>query len=554
MDIFAIEATVRELAEKLIGARINKIHQPGSEEILFRLWHRGEDLRLLISASPQLSRIHLTGDSFPNPFTPPRFCQLLRARLSRLTGIEQVAGERIVKFTFSGKEGASYVLMAELLGRHANLVLVDRQGQIVDAMKRVSGEGARRRLLPGLPYVLPPEPERFFLADGLPETMPTGDFEHWLMQNLSPMSPLMARDLAEGMEQGREPREVLDRFRRDWRNGEWRPAIGLLRGKEILSVLPLRYLSLENARFFPTVSEAAAAFYLPRALFSGAIGERDELVKVVRKGLKRLASRLEKIALQRVSAEDSDAQRRIGELLLANLHRLSKGANQVVLEDFFQDPPAPITIPLDPRLSPQENAEQYFKGFKKGKRGIGHLARRIEETRAEQEWLEQVALSLDEAEAPQELGAIREELETAGLIRPRKGPVGRNRAADPKQGVRRLETPMGNVVLWGKNNRTNDHVSKHVAGPEDLWFHAHQMPGCHLVLKAGFKAEDIPESEILFAASIAAGFSRGRNAGKVEVMVSQGKWVHKPKGARPGLVTVERYRTVVVRPFRPELV
>jgi predicted ribosome quality control (RQC) complex YloA/Tae2 family protein len=555
MDIFFIEAVVFELAEKLPGARVNKVFQPNQDDIILRLWTGRENLRLLVSASPRLCRIHLTTRTYPNPFSPPRFCQLLRSRLSEVSSVQQVHEERIVRIGFQGRDEKDYFLMAELLGLHANLILVDAEGKIVDALKRVEDAKSGRRILPGLSYQPPFAPSRHSLGNALPDVSKNcpscNAFQKWLLANISPMSPLVAKDLAAGVERGLAPQEALASLRRTWLEKDFRPVVGTLEGKEFLSPFPLQTLALENPAYFPMPSAAADYFYYSLALQVGGIGDRAELEEAVRKAAKRLSARLEKIKKEQIKVKDFDSRRRMGDLLLANLHRLHRGMSEVVLEDFYSKPPAPITIKLDTMLTPQQNAEHYFKGFKKEKRGVAHIARRLDETLEEKRWLEEVSLALEEIEEPGELLAIRRELEEAGIVQVKSEPAGKKFQNDPKEQLRKAETPGRLVFYWGKNNRTNDYVSKYLTAPDDLWFHAYNMPGCHLVLKKGKDGEAIPEEDILFAASVAAAYSRGKNDGKVEVMVTEGKWVRKPKGSRPGLVAVEHYRTLVVRPFRP---
>lgn len=546
MDLITIEAVVCELRDKVRGAAVNKIHQPGPHDIVLRLWNGRENLRLLLSASPRASRLHLTAANLPNPAVPPRFCQLLRSRLSRLLEIERLPGERIVRLLFAGAEGSHCTLVAELLGAHANLILLDGTGRIVDALHRGEGEG--RAVLPGRRYAPPEAPPRFDLEVGLPEIPADGDLRAWLLETVTPMTQLVAADLAAAVAQGVGPRQALERFRGRWLERGFRPCLGLWQGRAVLAALAPEYLSLENPQSFAGASEAADTFYAESAeeeLFSGG---RGELERVVRKSLQRLEKRLRNIEAERDRSRDHERQRQLGDLLLANLHHVKRGMAEVALDDWYADPPASVTIPLDPALSPQENAERYFRRHRKGKRGLEHTERRQAETRAEIEWLEGVALALEEAEDSTEVQEVRQELESAKLLQARPAPPGRSRPTAPETAVRQATSPGGFLLFWGRNNRSNDHVSRQLTGPDDLWFHAHNMPGCHLVLKRGEKGGEVPEGDVLFAASVAAAHSRGKDAGKVEVMVTEGRWVRRPKGGRPGLVTVERYRTVVVRP------
>lgn len=549
MDILCIDAVVRELRATVRGAAVSKIHQPGPADLVLRLWTGRENLALFLSAAPRTSRLHLTTAKFPNPAAPPRFCQLLRSRLSRLLEIERLAGERIVRLFFAGSAGERWTLVAELLGTHANLLLLDNQGRIVDVLHRGEGEG--RAVLPGGPYRPPDGASRIDLAAGVPEVPADVPFCAWLLANVTPMTALLAEDLEAGVAAGLARQEVLARFRRRWLDGEFTPILGEWKQHCVFSAFSPEYLQLENARTFVNPSAAADAFYSGTGQVELFGGGRPELERLVRRGLARLERRLEQIEAERVKTSNFERQRELGDLLLANRHRLRRGLSEIVLDDWFAEPPVPVHIGLDPALTPQENAEAYFRRHRKGKRGQEHIERRRVETLSEISWLEGVAFALDTAETPTEFAALRHELFAAGMLRARPEPGRKNRLAEPREQLGRVLSPGGYQLVWGRNNHSNDYVSRQLAGADDLWFHAHNLPGCHLVLKRGERSEVVPETDILFAAAVAAAHSRGGNAGKVEVMVTEGKWVKKPKGARPGLVTVERYRTVMVRPEKP---
>ncbi|BCA79998.1 NFACT family protein [Desulfuromonas sp. AOP6] len=556
MDIFAIAAMVRELEEVLPGALIRKIYQPDAEDIILRLWNRNGDSRLLLSTFPRASRLHLTEKTFPNPASPPRFCQLLRARLSRLLAIEQIPGERVVQLTFAGKDDKHYRLMAELLGGRSNLILVDADGGVVDCLKRETHALGERALMPGIPYRLPEARPRTLLSD-VPLTVPEAfrqadDFEGWLKREVAPMTPVVARDLAAGVRLGLPPEVVLESFRKRWLFEPLVPQIVEIEGKSLLLPFDVQFLEVSSQRTFASFAAAADCFYGEREGATGNAGGKEEMQEAVRRGLKRLDRRLQKLDQEQEGLTELDRQRQLGELLVANLYRVRRGMNEITVEDYHAQPPCPITIGLDPLLTPQENAECYFRRFKKGRRGEIHLLRRLDEAREQKEWLQEMLYALDEADTAEELVAIRTELEEAGLIRTSaRWSGGRRRPSDAREQVRRLQSPGGFTICWGKNNRTNDYVSRQLTADDDLWFHARDMPGAHVVLKREQHAGDIPAEDRLFAARIAAGYSRGKDETKVEVMVAEGKAVHKPKGARPGLVTVSRFSSVLVPPLRP---
>lgn len=548
MDILYIEAIVRELRSILSGASLNKVYQPGTREIILRLWNGRANLRLILSVAPGASRLHLTERRLPNPPSPPRFAQLLRSRLHRLQEIEQGSGERVVRFHFTGEEKQRWTLVAELFGAQGNLILLDHRERIVDALVRVERQG--RGVLPGRPYIVPERPSLHDLAQGVPEIPADLPFRSWLEKKVSPMTPLIAANLAVGVDRGLAPEKVLSRFRDRWLAGDFTPAIVTWGGRPVLSAFVPEYLVLGGIQTFSSPSEGAEAFYgavSEEELFDGG---RGALEKVVRKGLRRLEKRLLHIETEEKKARQSQRQRQLGDLLLANLHRLRKGMTAIALDDWYADPPEPVTVPLDPSLSPEENANTYFRRHRKGKRALEHIARRRKETLGEKEWLEGVALALEEAAEADDFQEIRRELEAAGLIQARPTTISRRKEGPAAPAVRQATSPGGYTLYWGRNNRSNDHVSRQLTGPGDLWFHAHHIPGCHLVLKCGSQSGEVPDEDILFAAAIAAAHSRGKDDTRVEVMVAEGKAVRKPKGARPGLVTVENYRTVAVRPIK----
>lgn len=547
MDILTLDAVVRELKPLLTGAAVGKIHQPGADDLVLRLWNGRENLRLLISASARVARLHLTAETPPNPQAPPRFCQLLRSRLRRLLAIDRVPGERILRLVFSGAGESRWTLVAELLGPQANLLLLDGDGRIVDSLKRQAETG--RPALPGTVYAPPQGPERVDLFGDLPELPADRPFVDWLNQAVTPMTALLAADLAAAVACGGDSRAVLEDFRALWLAERFSPGIVGRQGRLWLTPLLPAYLELESVRPFATVSEAAEAYYRDGAQEAVFGGGRGELERLLDKARARLHRRLEQIAAETVRM--GDYQRQWGELLLGNLARLRRGMTEITVDDWYAEPPTQVTIPLDPALTPKENAELCFKRRRKGKRGLEHAERRRLETLEELDWLDGVALALEEADTPAALDPLREELAAAGLLKGARPAAKRPASSGAEAGIRQTLSPSGLTIFWGLNNRANDRVSKALTDADDLWFHAHRLPGCHLLLKRVGRRE-IPEADIVFAASLAAGYSRGRNDLKVEVMLTSGKKVRKPKGTRPGLVLAEPERTLMVAPRRLE--
>ncbi len=290
--------------------------------------------------------------------------------------------------------------------------------------------------------------------------------------------------------------------------------------------------------------------FSPQKTETGEVGERSRLRQVMTRQLVRLNMRLKNISTQQIKTSSHSDRRQQGELLLANLHLVKRGMSEVEVTDWTCDPPQQTIISLQKDLSPQENAERLFKRYKKEKRGVEHVARRLRETAEEIQWLESLQLALDEAVETSDLVEISQELLAAGLTSVVKGEPANRHKTKSTPALHECRSPSGLRIFWGRNNRSNDYLSARMTDRDDLWFHAHNMPGCHLVLKRdGLKGDFSPE-DIDFAARIAAGYSRGKNAARVEVIVSEGQHISRPKGARPGLVTLGKYRTLLVEPLR----
>ncbi|HKL25922.1 MAG TPA: NFACT RNA binding domain-containing protein [Desulfuromonadales bacterium] len=543
MDGLTTAAVVAECNTHLRGARVNKVFQPSADELYFRLWTGSQERRLYFSCRPGQGRLHLTEKSFSHPFAPPRFCQLLRARLRRLMRFEQIGGDRLVVIHCAGRDEAVLQLLVDLRPQ-PNLVLLDETEQVVDLLHR-RGAGER----PGEGYVWPAEirprltPEQ--LQDIPDECRDSALFQRWLRRSVAPLSKLAAADMAACVNVGEAPAKVLARYLGDLDTEAWRPRLVTWHEQESLAVLPLYCVQPEASFDYPTVGAALDAMATDRA----DTGIKPELAKAVGRQLKRLRKRLRRIEQDYAALEDLDNLQHIGNLLLANRHRLRRGMAELEVEDYAADPPATRIILLDPRLTPQENVDRVFQKARKRRRGEEHFARRLDETRAELAWLEAMSLAIEETEENLELNLLRKELAEAGLLAVRNEPAKRQTQAAPRQ---YLETtsPSGYALIWGRNPRENDRIRRELAAGEDLWFHAHKLPGSHLLLRRAGRSGEVPEEDILYAAALAAGYSRGRRDNRVEVMVAHARDVKKPKGARPGLVTVDAYQTVVVPPVR----
>jgi|GEM_PF-3358204 len=474
MKFDLLKKVIAELSEQLVNARVDKIHQPAADIIIFRLWTGKENVRLLISADPVDSRIHLTTASYPNPFTPPRFCQLLRARVSRFLRLEVLNNDRIVAIHCSGLKGEN-TLIVELTGRSSNMLLLDNNNIIIDSLKRISGNGNHRQMTPGQPYQLP--------------------FGSELVND-------------KGMSEQGDDRE--------------------LSANTLVEKLYSQGHLTENKTDLASVIQAA-----------------------IIKQQKKLKRRLDKIREEQGRQENFERFKQLGDLLLANLHLVKRGMEMVEVLDHYLQPAIGVTISLDSRLSPQDNAESYFKRYKKAKRGLEHSRRRMQETQDELAWLESIDFQAREASTAAEIEDLVLECRQNGLLQGKKDRYAgkqKRTATHPKEAV----SPNGHKIYWGRSNRQNDYVTSEVMKAGDLWFHAYQNPGAHLVLKGNNTRDGFADEDVQYAAALAAGYSKARGNTKVEVMLAEPKNVRKPKGAKPGLVTVRHHKTLVVKPLRLE--
>lgn len=550
MDVFYLEAIVTETQPLVGGSSVKKVHQPDADSIIFRLWNGRRELCLRINAAVGATGLYVTERSWINPETPMRFCQLLRSRLRTLRSIQQLPNERIITLTFDGQDDAAYCLVVELYGRRPNMILCDADGRIVDVLHRREGEADHQVYLKGAIWTQPVKTVGYSLDEAVAGLI-SGDAgflsAEWLLRNVRPMTPLLARDLVARVELGGDPGQVLACFSQQWRQRDYAFQIAELDDFPRLFAFQPAALKLNLVKTFDSASVAADTFFGDYAA-PGRYGERIRLLKAARRGLSRVEKRLERLYQDKSMTDETDGLQQLGKLLMANLYRVKKGMSEIEVENFYEQGTM-VKIPLDAAVSPSQNADRLFTKCKKIRRGYEHVERRLAESKAEKEWLEAVLLGIGEAETREELAVAEEELRDFGLM-PCTGSKPKRQSGAGRPKLREAVSPGGFVLQWGTNNRSNDYLVKHVCRSLDLWFHALGQPGCHLVLKNPLQGHDIPEEDIHYAASLAAGYSRAAAEGSAEVMVAEGRAVHKPKGALPGLVQVKSYRTVRVAPRR----
>jgi predicted ribosome quality control (RQC) complex YloA/Tae2 family protein len=563
---------VREVRECLLGGRVSRVHQPAPLEVVLVV-SRGGTRRLLLSAHAEEARAHLIEETPPNPERPPVFCQVLRKHLEglRLVEVAQPDLERVLLLDFAPAAGAPPArrLVAEFMGRHSNIILL-ADGVIVDAVKRYSHAVSRHReVLPGRPYVPPPEADKLDPCNPDEETLSRRLLSHpldtplaaALQRSVAGLSTVLARevvfraglppDLALefcGAHELRLLRCALERMTADVREGRFRPTLVLERGHPVeFAALDLTHCGHLDRRHRESVSLLLEEYFGRKKRLEALRREKQSLLTVINRHRKGLGAQVE--ALRAALEEDPERYRVYGELLMAHLHRVTPGSDSVTLENFY-DGNLEVSVPLRPELSPVANAQHYFKRYRKLKRAREESLEKRERLREELAYLEGLELAVELAETLEELADVRRELEEQGYL-PREAEIRRDRRVLPGSGPLRFLSSDGLEILVGKNNRQNEYLWRHVATDGDLWLHAKDLPGAHVIVRTG--GRPVPPTTLEEAASLAAYFSRGRGAAKVPVDYTLRCNVYKPKGARPGMVLYEDFRTVVAAPD-PDLV
>lgn len=576
-DGLVLAAVRHELDGKFKGARIEKIYQPEKEELALVLHQPGLRQRLLLSAHSRDARVHLTATTKENPASAPLFCMVLRKYLegARIIAFEQPGLERVLTIRVEARDELGRLsekhLVCEIMGKHSNIVLVDPEsGTILDGIRRYSHSVSRyREVLPGRDYLPPPTQDklnplsldeevfrRLCLNAQLETTLP-----NLLQKNLEGLSPVTCREI---VHRSNLPLEyLLDQcgdydLRALWkalctviepaRTGEFKPF--LLSGKkgEFLDFAALELTHAGTAGIQGGMNELLDLFFTYRSRQQKFSLQKNVVFSLLNKEITRLAK---KMSIYHESMEETagaDQLRLYGELLTANLYRLEKGLTEALLENYY-DPACPLTaVPLDPQLTPLENSQAYFKKYVKAKNTRVAVESRLAMTQEELGYLEGIKASLELAGSQPELEEIKQELTEQAYL---TAPVARPGAKKNKK-ERHIPRPHafrssdGFAVFVGKNNKQNDYLTLKMAAQDDLWLHTKDIHGAHVIIR--MEGREIPVRTLEEAAGLAAFFSKGRASSKVPVDYTQVKHVHKPKGARPGMVIYEHQKTIMAEP------
>ena len=564
-DAMFLSAVCDELRQELIGARVEKIQQPARDMVVLQL--RGK-ARLLLSASGNRPRFHVTQASYENPAQPPMFCMLLRKHLAggRIAAIEQPPAERSVELTLDCTDEMGTPcqkrLILELMGRNSNLILTDGENRILDCMRRVDFEmSEQRQVLPGLFYHRPPRQEgkltpqeltKPALERLLAQTAAPVHLDRWIVDHVAGISPLIARELAFGF-CGETDADVLTLDRARLAEALTQPSLLQARQPTLLlcggqpkdfTYCPIRqYGAYMTARTMPSFSALLDAFYTETEQRERMLQKSQSLRRTVTNLLERTRRKLAAQRKEREASLDRETLRRRGDIVTANLHAMTRGMTVLRAEDFYQEDMPEIEIPLRPELSPQQNAARFYKEYNKAKHAETILAEQIARGEIEEEYLGAVLDELNRAESERDLAEIRAELEAGGYVRSADR---RRQQKQPASRPMRFRSSDGFEILVGRNNRQNDQLSLKTARRDDLWLHIQKFHGTHVIVCCA--GAPVPDGTITEAAMLAAWYSQAREGQNVPVDVTQVRNLRKPNGAKPGMVVYDRYRTVIVTP------
>lgn len=542
-----------------ISKRIDRIFQPSKEELILTLRGREGMQRLLISANAMTARIHITQQTPQNPKSPPMFCMLLRKHLTgaKLVDVRQQELDRVLFLDFQTHnrlgDAVSFCIAVEIMGKHSNIILIDQEGKVVDAIKRVSEEvSSVRPIFPGKHYHLPPGQEKWNILtkEGEENAKKSASAEdgtstsQWLMEHIQGISPLAAREF-----DGFSHREALLRLRELLADHRFAFCLLYENKKPVqYSWLDLcQYGDFYQKQFFTSAGLLLDAFYKERDLFERMKQKSSALQKALDNAIARTAKKLQIRQSEWKQTKRRDEFLQYGDLLNANLSKLQKGQTSALLEDFTG--PFPITIPLDASKTPAENAQKYYREYKKSVRARQALKELIRQAEEELDYLESVQDALQRARRLEDVEEIKGELAQQGMIKASasKKKAGAENALPPY----RYCSSDGFLIQCGRNNRQNDILTLKMASKEDIWFHTQKIHGSHVILFT--QGRQVPERSIREACEIAACHSKGRDSAQVPVDYTYVKYVKKPAGAKPGMVILTHNKTIFVRPDREKI-
>ena len=569
MDGLTLGYIARALRAELTGARIDKAQQPERDELILTLRNHGKNLMLLLSANAGMARMHLIEEKKSNPLEPPMFCMLMRKHIvgGRIADVRQMGGDRVIEIDIENLselgDQQTLTLVCEFMGKHSNIMLINQNARIIDAIRHVTGDISRvREVLPGLTYERPPEQDKL-RYDGLdfPSVESaladaSGSFAKWMGGAVTGLSRQTASEIA--LELTGDEATCIDALDKkklaqnltDWFSNLPAPNGQLVKDEagmpvDLTAFAYARYRYLNNCPM-PSLSEGMDAFYRERDRVDRVHQKSAALRRVLKNNIERCEK---KLALQYealTGSERMEEYRVKGELLSAQLDQIKKGQKTVMLTNYYDENCAPIAVALDEKLSPAKNAERYFKKYQKARSAQKLAHDQKEKTEEELRYFENQLYNLENCADEAGLSEIREELQSLGFVRANHNRRQIKKLA-PSKPIHYVSST-GIDILVGRNNLQNELLTK-TAEPNEIWLHAKDMPGSHVIIVG-----DDPDEQTLFeAAVLAAKHSKGSAGSRVSVDYTFKRHVKKPSGSKPGYVIYTNQKTLYVAPNDPVL-
>lgn len=579
-DGIVTKCIVQELSDILVGGRVEKVFQPEADEIILNIRSQGKNLRLLLSANANHPRIHVTSTVKENPAAPPVFCMLLRKHLSggKITGVsfydfERVVGLRIESMNELG-DMTEKLLLTEIMGKHSNIILLNSEDRIIDAVKHVDSDmSSVREIMPARQYTPPPtqhkkSPAELDTASFYREMTDAAEAgistEKGILNYIKGFSPLICREIchrasldgkrAVGNLSDSEVgllKDVLSSTLKDISSNSFSPCI-IYEDENFEKPFDYHCFKIEQypfVRSFSSISDVLENFYSAKDTIERLKQKKSGLTKVLANEIDRCRR---KLSLHREKLRDVSDREKLklsGELITANIYCIPPNHKKVSLLNYYSESEEYVDIPMDENLSPQENAQRYFRRYSKAKSTFIYTNRQLEETQKELDYLESVQLLLENCALTQEIEEIRQELIDQGYIKEKRKP-GKKKKETVSKPLRFISSD-GYEILVGKNNRQNDLLTMKNASSNDMWLHTRNIPGSHVIVRK--QQNDIPDATLVEAAEIAAFHSRARNSSTIPVDYTTVKNVKKPPGAKPGMVIYENFKTVIVTPVESKI-
>lgn len=567
-DGITIANIVSELNRTIVGGKINKIAQPEADELMITVKNNRTQYRLFLSASASLPLIYLTGENKQGPLTAPNFCMLLRKHIgsARILSVTQPGLERILIFELEHHNELGDIcrkkLIVEIMGKHSNIIFCQEDDTIIDSIKHISANmSSVREVLPGRTWFIPHTQDKMdplsMSREAFTETVFGKNLPVFkaIYTSLTGFSPLIAEELCvrSGIDPKRQAQELeeteketlwqttddlVDRIRRQ----DFSPVIVYQEEEPLeFAAFPLTKYQDQKSVSYESISQVLESYYSMKNKITLIRQKSADLRRIVTTAIERTSKKYELQQKQQKDTEKKEKYRIYGELLNTYGYHLEEGARSLEALNYYTN--EMITIPLDEHLSAAENAKKYFDRYTKLKRTEEALNELLEETRSDLEHLESIRTSLDIALDEDDLVEVREELMEYGYLR-RKGSSGKKKKIVSRPFHYRSSD--GFDIYVGKNNFQNDELSFKFASGNDWWFHAKGQPGSHVIVKSN--GEELPDRTFEEAARLAAFYSKGRQAPKVEIDYTQKKNLKKPNGAKPGFVIYHTNYSMIAEP------